>query len=197
MAKLKKDLGKQEQGELTRKNIIRISRKLFGRKTYAATSTEDILEELQLTRGALYHHFKSKKDIFYEVCLQMNEELSLDIKNSDWSKFKKEWHTSLDLAEDKEFIQIWLMDCYSVLTWEEIIDLDDRFIIKPLLELLKKSHNQKKIFVPNFEEVAHLFLGMVNQALLVISKCSQKEKAIKKKNFKLAIGNWLESLEVK
>ena len=195
MVKLKKDLGKQEQGEITRKNIIHISRKLFGKKGYNGTSTEDILLELGLTRGALYHHFASKRDIFYAVCVEINKEYSINLEKIDWFKLKKQWHKFLDLANDREFIQIWLLDSYSVLSWEEILELDDLFIIQPLTDILKESIAKDHIRVLHIEETAQIILGMINQALLVLSKSGIKEKSTKKKNFKLIIDNYLETLE--
>ncbi|WP_343486916.1 TetR/AcrR family transcriptional regulator [Allomuricauda sp. d1] len=40
---------------------------LFYQKGYHATSIDDILKELSLSKGAFYHHFKSKDDFFISI----------------------------------------------------------------------------------------------------------------------------------
>lgn len=48
----------------TRGRLIETARRLFAEKGFAATSTEEILSEADVSRGALYHHFTSKTDLF-------------------------------------------------------------------------------------------------------------------------------------
>lgn len=54
--------------EETINKILEVSLRLFMEKGYESTSIQDILNELGgLTKGAIYHHFKSKEDIFLAV----------------------------------------------------------------------------------------------------------------------------------
>ena len=55
------------QSEQTQKRIIKEATGLFLRKGYAGTSIADIALAVELTKGALYHHFPSKESIFYVV----------------------------------------------------------------------------------------------------------------------------------
>lgn len=55
---------KQEQKSLiTKTKIIDTSIKLFTEKGYNKTTMQDILSQSGLSKGAVYHHFRSKKDI--------------------------------------------------------------------------------------------------------------------------------------
>ncbi len=65
-----------EQGAQSRTKLIAAARALFERDGYAATSTEALLVATGLTRGALYHHFRDKKDLFVAVCEAVHAELS-------------------------------------------------------------------------------------------------------------------------
>jgi AcrR family transcriptional regulator len=57
-----------DQGLQSRARLLAEARRLFERDGYAATSTEALLAATGLTRGALYHHFRDKKDLFTAVC---------------------------------------------------------------------------------------------------------------------------------
>lgn len=54
----------KEEAEVTRATLLRTALTLFSTKGYAATSIEDITQAAKLTRGALYHHFQSKADLY-------------------------------------------------------------------------------------------------------------------------------------
>jgi AcrR family transcriptional regulator len=58
---------KQLQSEHTRQQIIEAATRLFARKGFYGTSISDLTEAVGLTKGALYHHFKDKDDIFFAV----------------------------------------------------------------------------------------------------------------------------------
>lgn len=52
-----------KQAGVRRTEILDIARKLFFARGYEATSIDDILTEAQLSKGAFYHHFRSKEDL--------------------------------------------------------------------------------------------------------------------------------------
>lgn len=57
----------RERSDATRTALIEAGRRLFVEKSYAETSTPDLVAEAGLTRGALYHHFADKQALFRAV----------------------------------------------------------------------------------------------------------------------------------
>src|SRR6202167_1188374 len=58
---------KLEQSQATRAALIKTARRLFARLGYAKTDIETVARRTRVTRGALYHHFKDKQDLFSAV----------------------------------------------------------------------------------------------------------------------------------
>jgi len=54
----------KEEAAATRAALLKAALNLFSSKGYAATSIDDISQAAKLTRGALYHHFQSKADLY-------------------------------------------------------------------------------------------------------------------------------------
>ena len=56
--------------------ILDVSLELFMKKGYENTSVKEIVDNLGgLTKGAIYHHFKSKEEILYAVSEKIYESL--------------------------------------------------------------------------------------------------------------------------
>ena len=56
-------ISRKKKAQQTYQKILEVSAKLFHEQGYEKTSIQDILNELKMSKGAIYHHFKSKKEI--------------------------------------------------------------------------------------------------------------------------------------
>jgi AcrR family transcriptional regulator len=57
-------MARNKYPEVTVEKILEVSKRLFVEKGYDSTTIQDIVDELGgLTKGAIYHHFKSKEEI--------------------------------------------------------------------------------------------------------------------------------------
>src|SRR5437868_14309250 len=65
-----------ERSEATVHERVRTARELFAERGYAGTSIEDIVRAAGVTRGALYHHFDSKADVFRAVFEDLERDLA-------------------------------------------------------------------------------------------------------------------------
>lgn len=56
------------KGDERRANILRVAEELFYAKGYDATTVQDILDVLRLSKGGFYHHYESKDQLLEEIC---------------------------------------------------------------------------------------------------------------------------------
>ena len=65
-------MSRNRNSEETVKRILEVSYRLFMEKGYEHASIQDIINHLGgLSKGAIYHHFKSKEDILVAVMERM------------------------------------------------------------------------------------------------------------------------------
>jgi Transcriptional regulator len=73
----------RSDGEVTKKRIIDKAKHLFIRKGYGAVSMNEVCEAAEVSKGSLYHHFKSKDELFLQVIEEDSEHWSLE-----WEKIR-------------------------------------------------------------------------------------------------------------
>ncbi len=60
-------LPKAQQYKKIHEALLTVAHELFAEQGYAGTSTKDIVERAEVTRGALYYHFRDKESLFQAV----------------------------------------------------------------------------------------------------------------------------------
>ena len=76
------------KGELTRSDIVECAKQLFYEHGYEGTSFTDIVESSGLSRGNIYHYFKTKDDILQAVIARHLEEYRMLL--AKWDKKHKD-----------------------------------------------------------------------------------------------------------
>jgi len=123
--KTRRDLYK----ESTRRGILRAARRLFAEKGYSATTLVAVGRAAKVTTGALYHHFKGKKDLFRAVAegieAEILERVGIETQNirDPWSKLEMGISAMLDICREPDIRRIVLLDAPNVIggtEWREI-----------------------------------------------------------------------------
>jgi AcrR family transcriptional regulator len=68
-----------ERTDATRTALVSAARALFEVRGFAATGTPEIVAAANVTRGALYHHFTDKTELFHAVARQVAQEVADEI----------------------------------------------------------------------------------------------------------------------
>ena len=110
--------------EKTRLMLLATAARLFADRGYAETSIADICAELTITKGALFHHFKTKEELFREVWTQLQVDMDSDARQAaiaarsltdPYAAFLAGCRTYLKYASRRDYQQIVLVDGPSVL----------------------------------------------------------------------------------
>jgi TetR/AcrR family acrAB operon transcriptional repressor len=65
----------KEEADITRQKLLKAALVVFSRQGYADTRLEDIAEEAGVTRGAIYHHFGSKAELYNALAKESSEKV--------------------------------------------------------------------------------------------------------------------------
>jgi AcrR family transcriptional regulator len=76
---------KQFQSKESKKQIINATMRLMAVKGYGNTSISDISKETGLTKGALYHHYHNKQEIFENTILSISVILKQRLMDSEFA----------------------------------------------------------------------------------------------------------------
>ncbi len=123
----KKEKERRTQAErraATRLALLDAARSAFAERGYHGAAAEEIVRRAGLTRGALYHHFEDKKDLFRAVVDEMEGEIDKKIEEAERAQsglpeaVMAGYRVFLDAALDPEMRRTFFLDGPSVLGWE-------------------------------------------------------------------------------
>ena len=174
---------REERAEVTRAALLRAARELFAERGYAAVGTELIVARAGVTRGALYHHFRDKQDLFRGVHVGMEQELMeaigermgqasdpIDLLVSGLNAF-------LDACTDPAVIRINLLDAPSVLGWAEWREIDERFGLGLITAGLENAMEAGALRRQEVRPLAHLLLASLVEAAMLIANAPDPKAA--------------------
>lgn len=174
---------KAEQAAATRAALLGVARELFTVHGYGATGTEEIVDQAGLTMGALYYHFRDKRDLFKAVFEQVEAEfdqIGLDAahgKTDPWKAFLAGCIANVDACRRPDIHQICLMDAPSVLGWETWREIDGAYALKSMRGGLRALMRAGVIGEEPTAPLAALLVGALNEAGLSIAHSEDPEAA--------------------
>lgn len=163
--------------------ILAAGRKLFGADGFAATSIDDIASEAGVAKGAVYHHFKSKEEIFTRVL----EDVQAGIAAMPVPPSQRKIADPLDrmaagvlsylnAATEPGIKQILLIDGPAVIGWRKWREIDDRYFGAGAKRALAYVLGDK-VSAGQLDALTHLLMGMVMEAALVCATAADAKKA--------------------
>jgi AcrR family transcriptional regulator len=175
---------KAQQAARTRAVLIAVARRLFSERGYGAVSAEEIAVEAGVTTGALYHQFKSKRDVFQAAFESVEAELAADASSvverfpdDPWAGFIAACDAFLDACMRPEIRQIVVIDGLSVLGAQAWRDVMARYALGLTTRAVEAVANAGVITAVPPAAMGHLILGILEQAAIFIATAPESRSA--------------------
>ncbi len=150
---------------------------------------DSIAKKLNITKPALYHHFKDKKDLYFSAVDNSFDGLMTEIKNIFVSKTKEPRKKLFEMSEvylgsgmkRKSFTKIithWSYNKKDSVIYEYLVRLRTR-TIKIFEKIIKEIHEEKGINERRPKDDAILLIGAID-GIMMNASFSEKKKTIKK-----------------
>lgn len=164
----------QQRTEATRAALLDAARALFVEKGYAETSTPEIVRAASVTRGALYHHFADKADLFRAVVARESAMVATEIE--DASADAGSAHQALmqgaiawfDAMHDTGRARLMLLDGPAVLGRTEMDRIDRETSAATLVDGIRAGQQAGQIADLPLEALASILSAMFDRAALDI-----------------------------
>jgi len=167
-------MARAAQGATTRAALVAAARRLFGEHGFAATSLDEIVAEANVTKGALYHHFQGKEDLFGAVYEEVQHEVSDQVvaeflRPDPWEALVLGCELWIDVNLDPVVQRIVMRDARAVLGWDRVRDVEARFGAVPLRGVLRKAMRLRKIRTYPLRPLALMLMGALNEACFYVA----------------------------
>jgi AcrR family transcriptional regulator len=174
---------KAAQSEATRAALIETARGLFAERGYAGVGTEEIVRAAGVTRGALYHHFTGKRELFEAVYEDVERQLVERIAASAISSaadplqaLRAGAQAFLDACEDPAVQRIALVDAPSVLGWEQWREIGLRYGFGLVRATVQAAMDAGQIDQQPVDALSHLLLGAIDEGAMLIARADDGGK---------------------
>ena len=174
-----------ERSAETRESLIAAARTLFAAHGFADVALETIVRAAGVTRGALYHHFPDKTELFAaafeqvegEVAARMGEAIASANETDPIEVMRLGARFWLDACADPEIQRIVLVDAPAVLGWTRWTEIGNRYNTGLVRDLLTSAIQTGRIPPQPVEATALTMLGAMREATLYVALAQDHDQA--------------------
>lgn len=171
-----------DRSATTRAALVRAARVLFAERGFTGVGTEAIVAAAGVTRGALYHQFADKTELFEAVYEAIEEDLAGRLGErvvaagaSDPIELMtlgaNAW---LDACGEQEVQQIVLLDGPAVLGWQRWREIGMRYGLGLVEGLLAQAIEVGRIAPQPVRALTHVLVGALDEAGLYIARAEDQ-----------------------
>ncbi|HKT83281.1 MAG TPA: TetR family transcriptional regulator [Solirubrobacterales bacterium] len=172
-----------ERTEATRGALVAAARPLFAGRGYADVSTEEIVRAAGVTRGALYHHFVGKRELFEAVYEQVEVELAERIAAgalqsnaaSPLEAMRAGTEMFLEASMEPETQRIVLLDGPAVLGWDRWREIAAAHGLGLIEATLAAAVEAGAIAPQPVKPLAHVLMGALDEAAMLVARAEDPE----------------------
>jgi AcrR family transcriptional regulator len=174
-----------ERSAATKDALLRAARPLFAADGFGGVGTEAIVRAAGVTRGAMYHQFADKTELFAAVFEAVEAEVTQRIgaavlaagASDPLAAMKLGAHTWLDACADPDVHRIVLVEAPAVLGWERWREIGLQHGLGLVQGLLAHAIEVGRIRPQPVTPLAHVLIGALDEAALYVARSADPKRA--------------------
>lgn len=174
-----------ERSAATRGALVAAARPLFAARGYAGVATEELVRAAGVTRGALYHQFGGKEELFAAVFEEVEAEVAERIGRvlagggaaDPAGALRAGIAAWLDAVDDPEIQRTVLIDAPAVLGWDRWREVALRYAGGMVQAVLRAAMDAGQLAERPVEPLAHVLLGALDEAALYVAQATDRAAA--------------------
>ncbi|MEL6113126.1 MAG: TetR family transcriptional regulator [Pseudomonadota bacterium] len=172
----------QQRALATRSALVNAARTAFTEDGFSKTSIDRIVTTAGVTKGALFHHFRDKADLFREVWLSLEQEMNEEAnraasdrnralgKDNPYAGFIAGCRVYFEFAERPDYRRIVMMDGAAVIGEYEWRRVDSAMAYHTIETGLNHLYECGAIRTPPTKALVIMIQGAVNGAGFAIAR---------------------------
>lgn len=175
---------RRARGDQTRRDLITAGRALFVDPGFFKATIGDVVTRSGVgTRGAFYHHFDNKSELFHAVFKEVEQDLMLRSLahpppgRSAWECLVTGLRGFLDAALEAEVQRIILIDGPVILGWQTLRAIQDAGSIAMIEVLVRRAISEGSIDPQPVHELTHMLVAALEEAALLVAHSSDPDEA--------------------
>ena len=171
-----------ERSETTTEELLSVGRRLFATKGFPGTSIQEIVDEAGVTRGAMYHHFAGKDELFEAVFAREQKALGRRVreaamrKKGVWRQLKAGCDEFLNAMLDPQTQRILMIDGPAVLGPAGVQERDECESVQLLTHVVEKAMAEGALRKRAVMPIVQLLYGALCQAAMVIARSEDQDE---------------------
>jgi AcrR family transcriptional regulator len=179
---------REEYAEATHEALLDSASACFFESGFAATSLDHVAHRARVTKGAIYHHFASKRELFTAVLERQQEHSVGSITRAGatasdaWTGIVAAIDVFLETISDPVYQRLCWVEGPSALGFEEWWACGERYEIEVIRRLLDRAAAARVLMVADRDMLAHVLFGAVTAGVLGMAR--SKEPFVERDRFR-------------
>jgi AcrR family transcriptional regulator len=174
----------QERSEATTAALVEAARDLFAQDGHAATSLDAVVAKAGVTKGALYHHFAGKRELFAAVFAAEQQKLGEAVAaayaahDDPWEAFRAGCRSFVEACQEPGVQRIVLHDAPAALGWEDIRRVESGLMEMMVLGI-QRAIEAARIAPRPPHQLAHLLFGAICEIAMVVARAPDQRASLR------------------
>jgi AcrR family transcriptional regulator len=172
---------REEYAEATYEALLESAAACFLESGFAATSLDAVAKRARVTKGAIYHHFASKRELFLAVMERQEEinartvDAAATAASDPWSAIVAAFDAFLGTIADPIYQRLCFVEGPAALGFEDWWAWGERTEIDLIRRQLDRVAEAGALLIEDRDMLAHVLFGAVTAGVLAMARAADLE----------------------